>query len=265
MHQRYNDRNLYFEEQAYTTKHYVIPFIEEFLPIKRGVRILEIGCGEGGNLLPFLDMGCKVTGIDLAINKINNAKKFFKDHENFENLTLINSDIYDVTIEEKFDLIIMRDVLEHIHNQERFMNYVKKFLYKDALFFLGFPPWQNPYGGHQQICQNKLLSKLPYFHILPKPLYKMILKSFGEKGTKIEELLEIKDTQITIERFNKIIKAENFKVKKKQFYFINPNYEIKFKLKPRKQLNIISRTPYFRNFFITTCYYLISNGNIEDI
>src|SRR5699024_9417138 len=131
-----------------------IPFIAQYKPINENTRVLEIGCGEGGNLQPFLDIGCKVTGIDLSSGKIENARTFLRDHPKADNLVLINKNIYEVADDIKYDIIIMRDVLEHIHNQEKFMGFVKKFMKKDSLFFLGFPPWQNPFGGHQQVCNN---------------------------------------------------------------------------------------------------------------
>src|SRR6056297_925786 len=107
------------------------------------------------------------------------------------------------------------------------------------------------------MCNNKILSRLPYFHLLPMPVYKFVLKMFGEKRKKIEGLANIKRTGITIERFHRIIKRENYTIQKRQFYFINPNYEIKFGLKPRNQLKIISSFPWIRNFFTTAVYYLI--------
>lgn len=258
MQERHENRLQYFKEQAYTTETYIVPFIEQHLPIKENLQVLEIGCGEGGNMLPFLDRGCYVTGVDLAGNKLENAALFYQDHPNKHKLNLINKDIYDIEEDLKFDLIIMRDVLEHIHDQEKFMHYVKRFLKPNALFFLGFPPWQNPFGGHQQICQSRLLSKLPYFHILPMGMYKAVLKAFKEPQLQVDSLVEIKETGITIERFKRIIKKEQYKVLEEQLYFINPNYEVKFKLRPRKQWPVINKTPFVRNFLITTCYYLIS-------
>jgi len=159
---------------------------------------------------------------------------------------------------EDFDLIILRDVIEHIHNQEKFMNCLKKFLKPGGKVFFGFPPWQNPFGGHQQICKSKLLSKLPFFHLLPLPLYKGVLKIFGESTSTINDLAEIKETGISIERFERILKKENWVTDKKMFFFINPNYEVKFGLKPRASFGFISAIPVVRNFFTTACYYLVS-------
>lgn len=258
MQERHRNKKKYFTEQAYTTGKYVIPMVEKYLNITPETTVLEIGCGEGGNLKPFLDRGCHCTGIDLSDGKIENGKVLYSDHEFADKLSLISKDIYDIPAADapKFDVIIMRDVLEHIHNQARFMKDVKKFIKPDTLFFLGFPPWQNPFGGHQQKCKNKVLASLPYYHTLPVPLYKSILQ-LTETPKKVENLLEIKETQITIEQFRRILKNEEYEVLEEIFYLINPNYEVKFKMTPRKQLGLINRIPYVRNFFITTCYYLI--------
>jgi SAM-dependent methyltransferase len=260
MQERHTQRDKYFEEQSYTTEKYVIPFINSVRQIRPGIKVLEIGCGEGGNLKPFLDAGCDVTGVDILESKIRNARLFFETHPLKANLNLVVSDIYETGSQyhEYFDLVFMRDVLEHIHNQEKFMALAKKFLKKDGLFFLGFPPWQNPFGGHQQMCTSPVLSRLPYFHLLPGKIYPWLLKVFKESKGLERDLLEIRQTRITIERFKRITKKENYFVQKQSFYFINPNYEIKFGLRPRIQSKIISGIPYLRNYFITTCYYILS-------
>src|SRR5690606_21454937 len=125
-------------------------------------------------------------------------------------------------------------------NQEKFMGFVKRFLKPEGKFFLAFPPWYNPFGGHQQICKSRVLSKLPFFHILPVFLYKGILKLFGENQKTINDLLEIKETGISIERFERILKKENYIIETNTLYFINPNYETKFGLKPRVQMRLIT-------------------------
>lgn len=260
MQQRHKDRKQYFDEQVYTTEKYVIPFVNEFMAITKDMAILEIGCGEGGNMKPFLDMGCQVVGIDLNEGQIENAKVYFADHPNVANLKLILRDIYKMKPNElgEFDLIIMRDVIEHIPNQEKFMAYVKQFLKPTGKFFLGFPPWYMPFGGHQQIMNHKYFSKLPYYHLLPMPLYKGVL-NMVEKSEKIRnELVEIKETGISIERFRRIVKTENYNIDKEVMYLFNPNYEIKFGLNPKEQIGIVKAIPFFRNFLTTCCYYLIS-------
>lgn len=258
MQKRHKNKQQYFIEQGLTTNKFVVPFVSELVQINSKTSVLEIGCGEAGNLKPFLDLGCKAAGIDISCHRIELANEFYKNHKNRENLQLICSDIYDVTPENKFDIIIMRDVIEHIPNQEKFMGFAKKFLKNDGKFFLAFPPWQNPFGGHQQLCKNKILSKLPWFHLFPKGIYRFILIAFRETPGTIDTLLEIKDTGISIERFERILLKENYKIDKRVFYFINPNYETKFGLKPRKLSGLISVIPWIHNFFTTAMYYVVS-------
>ncbi len=258
---RHQDRKVYFKEQIYTTNKYVIPFIEKHMPIDANTRVLEIGCGEGGNLEPFLDINCQVVGIDLNEGKIKKGRAYFETHERKNNIKFIYRDIYKIDLEEigNFDLIILRDVIEHIYDQDKFMSYVKKFLSSKGKIFFGFPPWQMPFGGHQQICKSKIASKLPYYHLFPKPIYTSLLKLFGESEVTIRNLVEIKETGISIDRFERILKKENYKVDEKKEFLINPNYEVKFNLTPRKQFSLISAIPYFKNYFTTCCYCLISN------
>ena len=246
MQERHLKRKTYFEEQACTTKKYVIPFIEQAIPIKEGLKVLEIGCGEGGNLLPFLDRGCVVTGIDILESKIGNANEFYSSHPDRENIQFFCRDIYlsGKELNHDYQLILIRDVLEHIHNHNRFMNYVKTLLSPGGIIFFGFPPWQNPFGGHQQMCHSKFLSRFPWLHLLPGTLYPLILKLGGENKGSVKDLLEIRQTRITIESFKRLLRNNNYTVVRELFYFINPNYEIKFGLRPREQVKFISSIPW---------------------
>ena len=294
MQERHRNRRLYFEEQSYTTSKYVIPFIEEWgrVSIKEwggesitgskgeavcavgeadrvaastqssSLRVLEIGCGEGGNLKPFLDMGCTCTGVDLNGPQIERAREFFSGHPYESRLTLLHADIYDVSPDEhQYDIIMLRDVIEHIHNQERLMHILPRFLKPHGVMFFAFPPWMMPFGGHQQICRSKL-SKVPYIHLLPRRCYGWLLRRFGETDKCIDELQEIKETGITIERWERILDREKLPVLKRELYFINPNYEVKFGLRPMRSLPFFRRIPYLRDYYVTAAYYLIGNVSI---
>ncbi len=259
MHERYTNRERYFQEQSFTTERFVIPFIREVAPVTPESKVLEIGSGEGGNLKPFVDMGCLVYGIDLSTSKITNGIKFFENHPNNKNIKLIAEDIYksDLSSLPKFDIIMLRDTLEHIYDQDKFLEHLKNFMAPGGKVFLGFPPWYMPFGGHQQICESKFLRKLPYFHLLPRFMYKGMLKMFGESEAKITNLMEVWDTRISINRFKRIIKKRNFTIEKETFYMINPNYEVKFNLKTRALPKILN-IPILRDFITTTYYCVIS-------
>lgn len=256
MQERHKNRNRYFEEQGITTQKYVLPFIKEAYPVNENSLVLEVGCGEGGNLVPFLEAGCRCYGVDIACNKIENGKQFFSEHPKNDNLTLLCQDVFTWEPSERFDVVFLRDVLEHLPTRELFLEKVKSLLKPGGKVFLGFPPWQNPFGGHQQICQNKWLSKAPFIHLLPRPVYVWLLKKGGESDTKIAGLMEIWDTKIAIGQFKRLVKNGGYKIDKSTLFFTNPNYEVKFGIKPRKQ--VLSFIPVLRNFIVTTCYYIIS-------
>lgn len=258
MQERHSNLEQYFNEQARTTERFVIPYINTIRKVEPQHRVLEIGCSMGGNLVPFLALGCSATGVDISASSIALGEKLYTNNPHLPRLSLITDDIYNRTdADGKFDIIIMRDVIEHIHNQDKFMGFVHRFMAPNAIFFLAFPPWYNPFGGHQQICTNKLLSKLPYFHLLPAFLYKLILRWGGESASKIEALLEIKETGISLERFERLAKKHGYTIAQKTHYLINPNYETKFGLKPRKQFALIRSIPFLRNFLTTAGYYAL--------
>jgi SAM-dependent methyltransferase len=252
------DKKHYFDIQEENARKYVIPFIEKKFPVQSGMRVMEIGCGEGGVLKAFINRGCTGVGIELDIPRIDNAAIWMKDDIESGKVRFVGKDIYLVEADELngcFDIILLKDVIEHIHDQSRLLARLKDFLKPKGVVFFGFPPWQMPFGGHQQICSNKWLSRLPYYHLLPRPLYKAILKKYNEP---VETFLEIRDTGISIERFERIVKKTNYLVVNKIHYFLNPIYEYKFGWKPRKQSVLIKHIPWVRNFFTTCVYYLIT-------
>lgn len=245
--------------QAQNARAYIVPFIEKYKPIHTGMRVLEIGCAEAGVLKAFTEKGCIAVGVELDEPRLVLAREFMNAELLQGQISFISKDIYKVDIENelngKFDIVILKDVIEHIHNQEKLIAWMKNLLLPKGVIFFGFPPWQMPFGGHQQIMSNKFLSKLPYFHLLPMPLYKSILKLFKQDVAAFEE---IKDTGISIERFEKIVHTTGYNVVNKLHYFLNPIYTFKFGIKPKHQLSFISAIPYVRNYVTTCVYYLIA-------
>lgn len=255
MQERHSDRERYFDEQARTTEKYYIPYIRKCCP-ELPQEVLEVGCGEGGNLFSFAQLGCSVTGVDIAAGRIAEARKFFAKRG--AEGTFIASDIFKLTeLEHKFSLILVHDVIEHIDDKAGFLKGLKRYLAPGGVVFIAFPAWQMPFGGHQQIAHSKVVSHFPFLHLLPSPLYKGVLAAAGENEPTIRELMNIKHTRCPIEKFQAALYATGYRVVDRQLYFINPHYETKFGLKPRKLHGSLSVLPYVRNFFSTSCFYLV--------
>ena len=78
------------------------------------------------------------------------------------------------------------------------------------------------------------------------------------------ELMDVHDTGISLERFERIVGKTDYKISNKLLYLINPIYKYKFKLKPRKQFGLIAAIPWVRNFWTTCGYYLITPTKSKD-
>lgn len=261
MYEFHRNKPQYFDFQYQTARDYIIPFIGQQTPLRPGMRVLEIGCAEAGVLKAFLETGCECVGVDLADSRIELAKSFLAEDYKAGRVRFFTKDIYDADpagdFGHRFDLIILKDVIEHIHDQARFLERMREFLAPGGLVFFGFPPWQMPYGGHQQICDTRLLAALPYYHLLPTRAYRFVLELFEKNPVKVANLMEIKETGISIERFEKFVRQTGYRVLQQRAYLVNPIYRYKFGLKARTQAAWIANIPYLRNYLTTCMYYLI--------
>lgn len=127
MQSRQLNRRQYFNELATTSEKYFISYIQQYRQVGKGTNVLEIGCGDGGNLLPFSRMGCNVVGVDMAEERIRDARIFFQ--ENGAKGHFIASDVFQVEeLKYQFDLIVCHDVIEHIADKDSFMRKCKQLL-----------------------------------------------------------------------------------------------------------------------------------------
>lgn len=230
------------------------------------MKILEIGCGEGGVIKAFANLGCVCTGVELNEEKYEMAAHMLTQEIGKDQVRLIHKNIYDTEFKRQFqgqfDLIILKDVIEHIPDQQKLLGYLHTFLRKKGVIFFAFPPWQMPFGGHQQMCES-FLKKTPWFHLLPMPFYKFLLKTMREPQKIIDGLIANKKTGISIERFERILRKTGYQAIEKTFYLFNPIYKYKFKISPREQIRFISGLFYIRNFLTTAMYYLVQHSDTK--
>lgn len=248
----HKDKKKYFDIQYWVSKFYIIPYLDIN---KKPSHILEVGCAEAGVLKAFIEEGHTAVGIELSEERAELAGIFLKKEIAEGKLKIFAKNIFDIDVNKdhllKFDYVILKDVIEHIHNQSLFISKLKDLLLPNGQVFFAYPPWWMPFGGHQQICKNRFISKLPWFHLLPGSWYTQILRWAGENEITISELLEIKQTGITIEKIHSILEQENFEVVKEKFWLTNPIYVKKFGFRPF--VSIIN-IPYLRNIYCTAHY-----------
>ncbi len=254
----HKDKDLYFEIQRRVTEAHIIPFLGKHL--NENSNICEVGCAEAGVLKAFLDQGHNCVGIELSDYRLQLAKQFLAQEEKEGRAYLYNKNIFDKDILNslpfKFDLIILKDVIEHLPNKENVLATLSSFLKPNGLIFFAFPPWWMPFGGHQQITKNKVLKHLPYVHLLPNIFYKKLLSLTKERESTTAELMELTETGINIGAMRKLLNKEGYVILKDKHWLFNPIYEYKFGVKPKTVLAPFKNLIFLRNFY-TSCYYVL--------
>ena len=98
------------------------------------LKILDIGCGGGLVCEPLTRLGAQVTGIDASYKNIEVAKI----HAKKSNLKIkyLNASPEKNKINEKFDVILNLEVVEHVDNLDLFLKSSSELLKKNGIMFI---------------------------------------------------------------------------------------------------------------------------------
>ena len=99
-----------------------------------GKYVLEVGCGSGGILIPFQEIGAEVVGIDFDDTYMEAGRK--------RGLNLIDRSIYEFQTDNEFDLIILKDVLEHLPDLNLVLQKLKSLLSENGKIYIQVPTFE---------------------------------------------------------------------------------------------------------------------------
>jgi len=99
----------------------------------KGLNILDIGCGGGLISEPMARLGAKVTGIDASEKNINIAKLHSK--KSGLQINYINTSPENLDNNEKFDIILNLEIVEHVENVNLYIRSCNSLLKKNGLMF----------------------------------------------------------------------------------------------------------------------------------
>ena len=240
----------HFYEQKLYTDYYLLPYFQKHIPNFHRKKVLEVGCAEGGLLDSLQSIGMDVHGIELSPERAKMAK------QKNDTLKVLVGDITDpeliTMLNEKFDMIIMREVIEHVSDKYSAFKNLKDLLKDNGYLFVSFPPKRSPFAGHQQTGKS-FLKMIPYLHIFPSGLLKFIAKRFRENSEYINEIKLHYSTGCTINNFETHCKWNNFLPLKKDFYLFRPIYSQRFGLPTIKLPNI----PLIREYITFGCEVIL--------
>lgn len=161
-------------------------------------KVLDIGCGNGRNLIPFLKNGFKGTGLDFSKAMLKNAEALLKKNEVWGKVELKHGEMEKLPFEdESYDYVLSISSLHSIKKPEAYMaiEEMNRVLKKNGValvavwnklqprfFFRGknvFVPWKTGNDVHQRY----------YYLYTPWELKRMLLQngfSIMESSTTFE-------------------------------------------------------------------------------
>lgn len=172
------------------------------------ISMLGAGCGRGililelVKLMKRLNYDCSLTLLELDKEALEEAKKRLKS-QSIAKLNFCNKNLLDYFPKEKFDIVLMSEVLEHFKDDLRVLTHVREqFLKNSGTLILTVPSFteggkvsKNPLN-HYRVYDKKLLKfklevacyeikKINYFGgYLLESYLKLIKKRVGRKGQK---------------------------------------------------------------------------------
>lgn len=224
----------YWKYQYQLAEDYIIPYFKSFGIEIKDKSICEIGSAEGGVLFAFARKNanyCLAT--DIAENRLNagdQIAKVFNLQIEFQKHNILSDPIPEEW-KEKFDIILLRDVIEHLDNPLQALKQIYLMLRNGGILYLTFPPYFSPFGGHQHLL-GTFLGKFPFLHWLPKPVFNLLIKN-GRPADK-EEVRRLKSFRLTVKKFLDTVQKTTFTILDEQFYIIRPVYKYKFGLNSLK-------------------------------
>jgi SAM-dependent methyltransferase len=155
--------------------------------------------------------------------------------------------------EQQFDLIILSEFVEHLVNDRNVaevLGCLKNALTPDGRIYVSFPPWFNPFAGHQ--AGWPVIRFIPWFHIIPDTLKYAIAPRHTERYLQFARELN----RLTISSFEQILSELTFTVIKKELFHLRPEFKLRYGV-PIVRSSILGNIPIIGEITTTGAFYLL--------
>jgi 2-polyprenyl-6-hydroxyphenyl methylase / 3-demethylubiquinone-9 3-methyltransferase len=128
----------YMEQQSKAYSRVKNAFVRELLGDLKGKRFLDYGCGGGMFTVAAARLGAaEVVAVD-AVDTVLDTARYFARNEGVENLCrFIRSEGFpDSFVQPRFDVILMKDVLEHVRDDQALLNSAARALVAGGILVL---------------------------------------------------------------------------------------------------------------------------------
>lgn len=220
------------------------------LNILKNKNILEIWCwGWGKSVYLSENYNSEVTGIDLSENFISQAIEKAKDKKVDKKTHFFLKDALDTGFEaDKFDIIILSDVIEHIPNTEALLKESLRILKPKGIILFDFAPYFHYFWHH--IWDTV---QIPWLHLFTTEgfrikLYKKSIEWFVDWDKRISLRIWKNRGRDSFTYLNKIMRKDFERIISKLIKENNVKTHIKYYM--LKNQSIFSKIPFIREVFI---------------
>ena len=250
--------------QAKLVAEYLIPRLRRWSVEPGGKRVLEVGCGDGGCGAEFFRAGARVTALDVDARLVRLC-----DALNEREGVSIRTHLGDITdpncagLEEgPFDIILLRDVVEHLEELEQALRILLVHMAQDAVLYVEFPPYYSPFGAHQQILPRKKIgflpyNKLPYIQLLPSKIFRRLVA--GESSAN-REVLRLREIRLTLRKFRRQAKLAGLQIRAHKLYLSRPSFKLRYGI-PVAGASFLGEVPYLNELVVTGGDFLLTRAD----
>lgn len=134
----------------FTARRKIIDKIITQLSLPKNTKILDAGCGTGGNL-GMLSRHGSVTGVEMD----QKAAEMARGRNIGSVLEGYLPDHFPIDEKEKFRLIVLLDVLEHIEDDVASLKKIKEYLYENGKLIITVPAFPFLWSSHDEVHHHK--------------------------------------------------------------------------------------------------------------
>lgn len=219
----------YFRYEARIAQDHLVPWLGAWQALPRAGRVLDVGCGYGGTLQAIKETSPEVTATGLDLDPVMVAT----GQTRLEGTArILNANFFEWS-DGLFDLILMRDVLEHIRRPAQALRRAASMLTPGGWLFASFAPFYGPFGGHQHNASG-VLSSVPWIQFLPPDFLRARLRIEGNayktKDQLHADMDSVFETRLTVRGFLRAAADADLTVVARKSYLVRPDYRIKFGL-----------------------------------